>query len=286
MHKGASDRAVGLLSRTTVAVGVLLAGLAGTAGAARVGMDGWSVELPPGCTAQWQRVAANPLYDAQARKDLLADPRYLLKPDFNNMPEHLSLDLSACFAQSGGFGTALRVIPLKPYLDIYDSRDGEHSKWPRQTLAQLRQWIAKGADSVQDWPFLPFVDAHAQYSTARRGLRFDQGKGIRVVAQFDFETGPAFSDRFDYLFQGLSDDGKYFVLLTVPVRIDGLATATDKTHLGFEVERLYSDADTFRRYNEAVAKWFRSGAALPQPAPETLDELLTSLRRTEKKAER
>lgn len=281
-NKGASR----LRRRATVVMAAMLAGMAGTAAAARVSLDGWSVELPPGCRAQWQRVAANPLYDARARRDFAADPLLSLKPDFNNMPAHLSLDLSGCFARRDGFGTALRVIPVQPYLDIYDARDGEQAQWPRQTLAQLRQWIAQGAASMQDWPFLPFVDAHAQHTTAQRDLRFDSGKGIRVVAQFVVENGPAYRDQFDYLFQGLSDDGEYFVLLTVPVTIDGLASDSDKSHLGFEVERVYADADTYRRYSEAVAAWFDSGAAHPQPAPERLDELLASLRRVENTAER
>lgn len=287
MHKGSLDRnATNPLQRAAMALAVALAGVAGTAAAARVSMDGWSVQLPPGCQAQWQRVAANPLYDAQARKDFAADPMLSLKPDFTNMPAHLSLDLSRCFPGGNGFGSALRVIPLQPYLDIYDSRDGEASKWTRETLAQLQQWIAKGAESMQDWPFLPAVDAHAQHSTARRSLRFDHGKGIRVVAQIVVENGPAYRDQFDYLFQGLSDDGKTYVLLTVPLQIDGLATDKDSEHLGFKVERIYADNSTFERYSEAVSALFRSGAARPQPAPERLDELLTSLRRVEKAAER
>lgn len=267
-------------------LGALLAGVAAPAFAARADMDGWSVQLPPGCSAQWQRIAANPLYDAQARKDLAADPRAVLKPDFSNMPEHLSLDLSGCFPQRGGFGAALRVIPLQPYLDIYDSREGEHAKWPRETRAQLQRWIAGGAESVADWPFLPFVDAHAEHTTARRALSFGQGKGIRVVAQFVFENTFAYRDRFEYLFQGLSDDGGTFVLLTVPLTIDGLAADADRTHLGFAIERIDADADSHRRYGAAVAAWLRSGAARPQPAPERLDELLTSLRHVENTAER
>jgi hypothetical protein len=70
------------------------------------------------------------------------------------------------------------------------------------------------------------------------------------------------------------------------VTINGLASAADKTHLGFDIDRVYADADTYKRYSEAVAAWLRSGAAHPQPAPERLDELLTSLRRAKNKAER
>ena len=116
MHKRASDRATGLRLWTAVAVAALLAGLAGSASAARVGMDGWSVQLPPGCTAQWQRVPSNPLYNAQERADVAADPSQVLKPNYYNMPEHLLLDLAGCFPGDGKNETSLRVIPLAEVL--------------------------------------------------------------------------------------------------------------------------------------------------------------------------
>lgn len=248
--------------------------------AARIARDGWSLELPAGCKTQWQRAQATPLYDAQARKDLAADPLMSLKPDFSNMPEHLWVDLSTCYPGQAGFGAALRILPVEPYLHIYDNSDDDKESAPQQELARLQQWLAGGAQSMQDWPFLPYVDMHARHSTQQQTLHFGQGgHGIRVLAQFVPDDGFAWADRFDYIFQGLSDDGVYFVLLTVPLRIDGLANDDAKEHLGFSDSEVFENRDSYRRYEKAVARLFDTGAVHVRPAPAALDELILSLRR-------
>lgn len=248
--------------------------------AARISMDGWSLQLPAGCKAQWQRLPATPLYDAQARKDLAADPMMSLKPDFTNMPEHLEVDLSRCYSGEGGFGAALRILPVEPYLHIYDKSDDDKESAPQEELARLQQWLAGGPQSMPDWPFLPYVDMHAQHSTQRKALPFGpDGRGIRVVAQFVPDDGFAWANKFTYIFQGLSNDGSYFVLLTVPVDIDGLAADDAKEHLGFTDTEVFENHDAYRRYEKAVVKLFDSGTARVLPAPAELDELILSLRR-------
>lgn len=247
--------------------------------AARIGMDGWSLQLPAGCKAQWQRIPALPLYDAQARKDLAADPLMSLKPDFSNMPDHLKVDLSGCYPGEDGFGAALRVLPVESYLHIYDKSDEDKESAPQDALARLQQWLAGDLQSMPDWPFLPFVDLHAQHSTQRKTVHFGQGgRGIRVVAQFVPDDGFAWVDRFTYIFQGLSDDNAYFVLLTVPLSIDGLAANGAKEHLGFTETDVFENRDAYLRYEKAVAELFDSGAAHILPAPVELDELILSLR--------
>jgi hypothetical protein len=270
--------------RTTLLTGLAAAALAllsaGPAAAARIAMDGWSLQLPAGCKAQWQRIPATPLYDTQARKDLAADPLLSLKPDFSNMPEHLSIDLSTCYPGEGAFGTALRVLPVEPYLHIYDKSDDDNEPAQQEELARLQQWIAGDPQAMPDWPFLPFVDMHAQHSTQRKTLHFGPGgRGIRLLAQFIPDDGFAWADKFTYIFQGLSDDGTCFVLLTVPVGIDGLATDDAKKHLGFGDNDVFENRDSYRRYEKAVADLFDSGAARVRPIPAELDELILSLRR-------
>jgi hypothetical protein len=247
---------------------------AGQLPAAKLERDGWSLQPPPDCTVRAGHVAARPLYDAQARADLARDPMRILKPDYDNMPAHLRFDLDACYDPAGRSGASLRVLPVAEYRHILD--DGRKSEgWVGKQFDALTRWLDGAPDAVADWPMVPFLDMSPQFTAQRRALRFRGGRGIRVVTQFVPDVGFATSGIVRYVFQGLSDDGRDFVLLTVPLTIDGAAADDAPEHLGFTLDQLEGDADAARRYEQAVAALIAKQGT--RPALAELDALVESL---------
>lgn len=247
-------------------------------GAAPVQHDGWSMMPPAGCDVRGEMVAANPLYDEQARRDLARDRQLLLKPGYYTMPRHVRFDLRACYPQADMSDASLRVLPVEDYTHIYDSG----TALTRDTaaggeFAALKTWLSGPPDAVANWPMIPFLDMSPQFTVARRALRFNGGRGIRVVTQFVPDVGFAQSGLVSYVFQGLSDDGRDFILLSVPLAIDGAASADAQQHLGFDLALLDTDLAARQRYEAAVqALVARHGT---RPALAELDAIVESLRR-------
>jgi hypothetical protein len=253
---------------------------AGAASAAKISSDGWSLQLPQGSQASFEMVEAQPLYDAQARKDYAAN-HDLLKPGFENMPAHLRVALAP--RQAGAdrdtfFAPALYLIPVQSYLSILDPADDESDDWIRSKLAALQQWLAGAPQAVRDWPFPPPLDMSPQYTAQRQALEFGGGRGIRVLTQFVPDVGLAQSGQLSYVFQGLTADGRYYVLLTMPLSLPGLARREDETHLGFGITQLYEDRNAAARYEAAVEALLRKQRKALRPSLAELDALVRSLR--------
>ena len=133
-------------------------------------------------------------------------------------------------------------------------------------------------DAVRDWPFLPFLDMSPQYTVQRRALAFAGGRGIRVLTQFVPDVGFAQSGQLSYVFQGLTTDGQYYVLLTMPLALSGLAGRDDDTHLGFTLTQLDTDRAADARYEAAIDALLRKRGKELQPDLAGLDALVRSLR--------
>jgi len=254
-------------------VGAMAACLAVPSDAAKFERDGWAMQPAAGCVPRIEQVDARPTYDAQARAELARDPLMRLKPDYHDMPAHLRFDLGACYGEPGMFDASLRVLPVDAYRRIQD--DGRAPGTHLSTMfGELRSWIAAGPDAIADWPMVPYLDMSPQFTVQRRALHFRGGQGIRVVTQFVPDVGFATSRLVSYVFQGLTDDGRTFVLMTVPLTLTGAADADAVEHLGFTFEQI-EKREGARRYEKAVGALIAKHGVKPSLAE--LDALIESL---------
>ena len=74
----------------------------------------------------------------------------------------------------------------------------------------------------EQFPFLPLVDAqqiiHAQVSY----FAFKNGQGVRYLTQFSQGMNPIINRDLIYTYQGLTDDGKYYISAILPVNLPSL----------------------------------------------------------------
>lgn len=124
--------------------------------------------------------------------------------------------------------------------------------YPAAELKEVNQLAADQVNSLQNLlvtkpdlatfnhlPFLPLLNAQAMFYAQEQYLDFTNGSGIRYLTQFGQATGPITNQELIYTFQGITDDGAYYVTAVFPVAQSGLpadVTSADTTFPdGFEV---------------------------------------------------
>ena len=121
-------------------------------------------------------------------------------------------------------------------------------------------------------PHLPPQPAVQTFWAKFAFVDFVNGSGIRYITQFDQGPNPITNDSTFYTFQGLTDDGRYYVAAFFPIATSSLpATAA-------EVDIQAILADDFGAYiQETIATLFDLDAADFDPDLSRIDAMLASL---------
>ena len=161
----------------------------------------------------------------------------------------------------------VRVFPVAAYRQIYPAAD--------PVLADLKPLLAGGKLAPgAELPFLPFLDAFPAFTERVALIPFASGRGLAFLTQWMIEPD-TIGTRLAYVFQGLSADGKTFVLGLFPVKL--------RTPLpGFDIPRDERPEQTYARYKpyaEGIARTVRDAKDADfAPGLDEILELLRSLR--------
>ena len=118
-------------------------------------------------------------------------------------------------------------------------------------------------------------DFHAQ----EKFLSFKNGTGIRFVTQFDQAPLPINNTSMFYTFQGLTNDGEYYVSVSLPVNLDSLP-ADDKPNSPTPPNGIPFDwdhIDKFPDYMTAIKGRLNQNDNVFTPSLKDLDALVESL---------
>ncbi len=77
--------------------------------------------------------------------------------------------------------------------------------------------ISPGQPLPEELPFLPAFNAAQIFHSNEQILTFQNGKGIRFLTQYGQAPYPVNNNSLFYTFQGLTDDGAYYVAAILPV---------------------------------------------------------------------
>lgn len=67
-------------------------------------------------------------------------------------------------------------------------------------------------------PFLPWVNAHQTFCSQPQIIEFSGGKGIRYLTYYSQGPNPVLDQQVFYTFQGLTNDGRFYVSALFPVQ--------------------------------------------------------------------
>jgi hypothetical protein len=85
------------------------------------------------------------------------------------------------------------------------------------SIYQLNQLIQSEPENPEEIPVLPVIPA-AQYMRAQvRYLRFQNGEGVRFLTQYGQDAWPINNDEMFYSFQGITDDGQFYISAILPI---------------------------------------------------------------------
>ena len=155
--------------------------------------------------------------------------------------------------------------------------------YPVATLKEANQMAADQVNTLQELlvkkpslatihplPFLPLFNAQAMFYAQGQYLNFAGGSGIRYLTQFGQASGPITNQKLLYTFQGLPDDGAYYVAAVFPVAQSDLPADMASADTSFP--------DGFETYIQGVKDHLESAVSDSfTPNLEHLDNMVSTI---------
>jgi len=183
-------------------------------------------------------------------------------------PQYTKLTLQG-YPLSGTFFTPhISILPIKRYIELLpDFIPGE--------VTALQTLIGGGAPGDKDLPLLPTFNAAEMFQARYKVIPFTSGNGIRymtLLAQFD---APINNKELFYTYQGLTQDGKYWISAILPINNPILPANGDNPPGGQSWDQFTNDystyiADLTNQLNSQVSGNFT-------PSLDMLDALVASI---------
>jgi hypothetical protein len=178
------------------------------------------------------------------------------------IPQYTKLTING-YPLSGMFFEAhIMVFPIQRYTELMP--DAIPAK------VSLLQTLTAGGAIGDDLPFLPLFNAaqlfHAQY----RVVPFTNGDGIRYLTEFAQYYAPINNHDIFYTYQGISQDGLYWVTAIFPINNAILAANSDNPPAGME--------NNYDSYTSGIADQLNSQTTDSfTPSLTSLDNLVGSI---------
>jgi hypothetical protein len=84
-------------------------------------------------------------------------------------------------------------------------------------VSNLKTFIFKGTWSGGELPFLPPLPMVQTFFSHEIVISFSGGQGVRFITDYNESSHPISNKTIFYTFQGLTDDGIYWVAITLPI---------------------------------------------------------------------
>ena len=252
--------------------------LAGPARIEVIGADGQAeqavqipaltVNLPQGISLAINGVASKARADVVPRQ-----PNIRFPIDWNGWPRHLRV-----FFDEDQFSETfdprerqLLILPLQDYQALFRAEEAASFATAIQDFRFLL--AARPARLEQDPLLLPSSGLSQAMRAQVRYLDFAGGRGVRFVTHLTQEIKPLTAASLVYTFQGLTDDGWYYIAAYIPVTTTALpATLKDVTK---------AERDEFKRdylaYVGGIAKMLDDQPQSFTPSLAALDAMIMSL---------
>jgi len=204
---------------------------------------------------------------------------------------HIAFELVGTYAaQPASFiKPDIRVYPLRAYEKAF-AADRKARREVVATINQMRQILRSRSLPLKgDLPSLPIPDGYYAFRAHTAFLRFDNGTGVVFLTQGQQDEMPVNNQNLSYEFQGITDDGRFYVTAEFPVAAPFLAYDRDKANYGAVVKEAscYQCADHRRfmqEYRAYVSKVQEQLEKLRpeefQPSLKSFDDLVKSIKVT------
>jgi hypothetical protein len=126
-----------------------------------------------------------------------------------NTPEYTQFTFNGYTLPDAFHTPRIMVFPVNAYNAINPTAG--------DSIYQLNQLLQTQPENPDEIPVLPVIPA-AQYMRAQvRYFRFQNGTGVRFLTQYGQDAWPISNNEMFYTFQGVSDDGQFYVSAILPI---------------------------------------------------------------------
>jgi hypothetical protein len=140
---------------------------------------------------------------------------------FNLTPGHTQLTMNEYLLQGKSLQPQIFVYPTQGYAALNSTA--------AQSIERLQAILDDPSTPIdsEQLPAVPFFSSVPEYSALPQVVPFKNGSGIRFLTQYGQSTSPANNQDLFYQFQGLSNDGAYYVIAIMPITAPGLSESSD-----------------------------------------------------------
>lgn len=198
-------------------------------------------------------------------------------PWWGTWPEHVVVELEGYALQGTFHKPEILIYPANEYAALNQSVAGG--------LQELRDQLANpGSLSGPDVPpSVPFFNAGALIGAKAEVISFQAGQGVRALTEYAQYYAPINNNDLFYHFQGLTSDGKWFVVAILPLTSPMLAAGSTESDVappgGVPFPGYDSvDENTWQTYYQAITDLLNATSPGQfDPTLTTLDAMMQSL---------
>jgi hypothetical protein len=192
-------------------------------------------------------------------------------------PEYVKITLQGYALQGKFFEPQIMIYPAPEYAAA--------SEGAANSIQRLQAILANPSQIPENdlMPSLPYANAAQIIGAQTQVVTFNGGRGLRVLAEYAQDCAQINNHDLFYHFEGLTDDGRSYIVATLPVTAPFLAADSNPASIppaggvpfpGYEA----TDESLFVNYYRSVTD--RLNATSPdefQPTLTSLDALIQSL---------
>lgn len=189
-------------------------------------------------------------------------------------PEHLEFTLTSYQLQDKFHQPKIYIYPAQEF-----AADSGAAESIRRLQAILSNATSPTADNL---PFVPFFNAGQVFAAQIQTIKFQSGSGVRFLTEYAQYFATINNHDLFYEFQGLTTDGKYYIIAILPVTAPMLAP-DEKPDSPVPSDGVpfpgYDDpnADYVGYYNTIAEKLNTAASETFSPTLATLDNLIQSI---------
>lgn len=187
-------------------------------------------------------------------------------PYWEILPQYVRISLSGYPLSETSLSPIIAVYPVDRYRELSEHAGG--------IIDGLEEMLAQKAAAPDPIPALPIVNAGQVFHSNLEWMNFGNGSGVRFLTIYAQYPAPVNNQDLFYNFQGLTDDGRYAVSISMPVNHPSLP-ASPSVFSQSEMEAIINDYDGYRSEMAAELSARSGGEFTPDLAK--LDALVASL---------
>jgi hypothetical protein len=132
-------------------------------------------------------------------------------------PEHIQFILNGYALEEKYFPPQIYVYPAQAYVQLQERGAAALS------LEQLGVVLAQSSMvNIKELPSVPFFNISPALIAQVKVIPFQNGRGVRMITQYAMGRGIINNYELFYHFEGLTDDGQYYVIVILPLTAPGL----------------------------------------------------------------